>query len=167
MLWPRSLATGRWFWRLFLSSAVLVWILLIFYLSSLSQEEIVQGGTFQSEQISAIVGVTPSYQFHLVLYTVLAWLIQATLHSFNSSTSRIWSWALVSVIFATLYGITDEFHQSFVDGRSSSLMDLVWDGLGAVFAAAIMGYFISIWPWLRGQQAKWPLVRRISFTPDP
>jgi VanZ family protein len=37
--------------------------------------------------------------------------------------------------FAVLYALTDEFHQSFVPGRTASLIDVfVFDNLGAVFA---------------------------------
>ena len=162
---PRSL--GRWFWRFWFSSAFVAWMLVIFYISSLSQKEIGPGGTFDLEPFASIGRALPSIQVHLIIYTVLAWLMQATLHSFNNSNGRIWPWALVSVTFAILYGMTDEFHQSFVGGRSPSVMDVVWDGLGAVSAAATLGYFISIWPWLRGPEAKWPLLRRISSAPDP
>ncbi len=167
MLLYRPRSPGRWFWRFGFSSAVVAWMLMIFYLSSLSQKEIGPGGTFHLEPFASIGRALPSLQVHLILYTVLAWLMQATLHSFNNSTSRIWPWALVSVTFAIVYAITDEFHQSFVGGRSPSVMDVVWDGLGAVSAAATLGYIISTWPWLRGQQAKWSLRRRISSAPDP
>jgi hypothetical protein len=34
--------------------------------------------------------------------------------------------------FVVLYGLADEFHQSFVPGRSPSLFDVVSDGVGAI-----------------------------------
>ena len=37
-------------------------------------------------------------------------------------------------LFALLYGMTDEFHQQFVPGRFSSLMDIAADVAGAVIA---------------------------------
>lgn len=40
--------------------------------------------------------------------------------------------ALVSVIFCSLYGVSDEWHQSFVDGRSSDIFDWVADTCGAI-----------------------------------
>ena len=100
------------------------------------------------------------------MYAVLASLIQVALHSFNNSTSRILPWAFVSAGFAILYGVSDEFHQSFVDGRSASIMDVFWDGLGAVATAVILGYLMFIWPRLRGQQARWELLRRRSSVQD-
>ena len=35
------------------------------------------------------------------------------------------------LIFCLLYGLSDEFHQSFIPGRFPSGMDIVADGLGA------------------------------------
>ncbi len=36
------------------------------------------------------------------------------------------------------YGITDEFHQSFVPGRDSSALDVVADAVGFALAAAVL-----------------------------
>jgi VanZ family protein len=39
--------------------------------------------------------------------------------------------ALVSISFCGLYGISDEWHQSFVPGRSSDVLDWLADTIGA------------------------------------
>lgn len=44
--------------------------------------------------------------------------------------------AFVSLLFCVLYGLSDEWHQSFVPGRKSSGLDWLADSLGA--AAAII-----------------------------
>ena len=167
MLLYRHLILGRWFWRFWFSSAVVAWMLLIFYLSSMSQDEIGPGGTFQVEPAASIGRVIPSQLVHLILYSVLAWLMQATLHSFSNSTSRILPWAFVSAALAILYGVSDEFHQSFIDGRFASVSDVLWNAFGALAAAGTLGYLIYIWPWMRGQRAKWPFLRRASSVPEP
>ena len=41
---------------------------------------------------------------------------------------------LLCVMICLLYGITDEFHQSFIPGRTPDLMDLVNDVIGAALA---------------------------------
>ena len=46
--------------------------------------------------------------------------------------------ALVAVLLATLYGVTDEIHQAFVPPRQSDPIDLLADSLGAAVAAAAM-----------------------------
>ncbi len=38
------------------------------------------------------------------------------------------------VIFCLCYGVTDEFHQSFIPGRIPSFADLAADGLGGLLA---------------------------------
>ncbi len=43
---------------------------------------------------------------------------------------------LVTVTICILYGLGDEFHQSFIPGRFASAADLVADALGAVVACA-------------------------------
>ena len=46
-------------------------------------------------------------------------------------------------VLAILYALSDEFHQSFVPGRMSSLIDVfVFDNLGAIVALSIHRYFV-------------------------
>lgn len=71
---------------------------------------------------------------HAVVYGILAWTAQrAFFHQSWWEAGRKWSIAL-AIAFATLYGLTDEFHQSFVPGRVSSVLDLGADVLGAIVA---------------------------------
>jgi VanZ family protein len=44
---------------------------------------------------------------------------------------------LLSVALASLYGATDEIHQSFVSGRNADVLDWVADTLGAAIGAAM------------------------------
>ncbi len=69
----------------------------------------------------------------MIVYGVLATTI---LYAFepainNGRTSVLF---LVTVTICILYGIGDEFHQSFISGRFASAADLVADTLGAVAA---------------------------------
>lgn len=43
--------------------------------------------------------------------------------------------AALAALVVVLYGISDEFHQSFVPGRQVSLGDLIADALGGLFGA--------------------------------
>ena len=49
--------------------------------------------------------------------------------------------ALLAWLIATAYGVTDEFHQSFVPRRSPEIADLVADALGAAAAVCALGAF--------------------------
>jgi len=52
------------------------------------------------------------------------------------------------VLFCVLYGVSDEFHQSFVPGRSCSGADVIADGVGGCLAA------IAHWRWVSRQAAR-------------
>lgn len=47
---------------------------------------------------------------------------------------------LPAVLLAALYGLTDEFHQSFVPGRDASMTDVLADVVGGAFGAAAACY---------------------------
>ena len=53
-----------------------------------------------------------------------------------------YQWVL-AFLMAILFALSDEFHQSFVEGRNSSLVDVVIDGVGAAVALTI-GAFYSL-----------------------
>ena len=48
-----------------------------------------------------------------------------------------WARAALAIVLATLYGVTDEFHQLFVPGRTADRYDVLADFLGASGGAAI------------------------------
>ena len=43
---------------------------------------------------------------------------------------------LGAFVIATLYGVSDEYHQLFVPGRSFDYLDIAADGVGSVTGAA-------------------------------
>ena len=43
-----------------------------------------------------------------------------------------------SVLLSSLYGVTDEYHQSFVTGRTAAVDDWVADSAGAAIAALLI-----------------------------
>jgi VanZ family protein len=75
---------------------------------------------------------------HAIGYGVLGALILRALAHGRFAGVR-WSTAAGSVLLATLYGATDEFHQSFVPGRSPDVHDVLADATGAALAALLLG----------------------------
>lgn len=55
-----------------------------------------------------------------------------------------WATAAAAVILAALYGASDEFHQSFVPGRTPDVFDVLADGTGAALAV-IAGGVMRAW----------------------
>jgi len=57
--------------------------------------------------------------------------------SYYYALPRSLSWKyrwLIALIMTILFSLSDEYHQSFVHGRGSSLWDVAIDGLGAALA---------------------------------
>jgi VanZ family protein len=98
----------------------------IFYVSSLSEPRLPPG-----------IGDKPS---HAVAYLGLAITIARALA--GGLPARIGAGtAVAAVLIATGYGMTDEFHQSFVPGRSMEWYDLYADAIGALAGTA------ACWAW--------------------
>ena len=71
---------------------------------------------------------------HGGLYAFLAWAaLLAVAPVLPRRTLRV---GVLVVLFCLLYGISDEFHQSFVPGREPSGGDLLADAAGALAAVA-------------------------------
>jgi VanZ family protein len=67
---------------------------------------------------------------HAVLYGGLAALVSFGIRGSRKPAAPLVQ-ILVPVVFAALYGISDEFHQSFVPHRTADVWDVVADGVGA------------------------------------
>jgi VanZ family protein len=93
------------------------WAGLIFFMSS-------RAVPFQAPSIPFIDKIA-----HLVLYGGLCFLIYRAFDH-DAGWSR-WKSAAWAVVATTLYGMTDEYHQSFVAERSCDPWDWVSDTLGA------------------------------------
>lgn len=76
---------------------------------------------------------------HFSLYAVLGLLIYMLLCEY---AFKDWSAILLSVVLSMLYACSDEFHQSFVAGRSGELRDVLIDTVGA-FAGCIVVCFLK------------------------
>jgi VanZ family protein len=78
---------------------------------------------------------------HLVLYGFLAILL---LIAFGSDGPPTRNEQIAAIAGAIAYGISDEFHQSFVPGRDASIFDLGVNSIGAALAVMTFTYVRSI-----------------------
>jgi VanZ family protein len=60
-------------------------------------------------------------------------------------TGVTWRRAGLTVVLATLYGVTDEFHQSFVPGRSPDVFDVLADCVGAAVTVFVIAGLARAW----------------------
>ncbi len=74
-----------------------------------------------SGQITSVIG-------HFTVYFVLAVLLWWALGIVPLSVRKRYA---VAFAIAVLYGVSDEWHQSFVPGRNPDVLDIVTDAIGA------------------------------------
>jgi VanZ family protein len=74
---------------------------------------------------------------HVALYAGLGTLLIRALTEGGAHpvTARV---AVIAVVISTLYGASDELHQSFVPTRQADAMDLIADAIGASVAAGVL-----------------------------
>ena len=74
---------------------------------------------------------------HCTEYGMFALLLY---HSFNFRRPEHWNTrrAVAAVVVAGLFSLTDEYHQSFVPGRTASIRDCGLDTFGALVAMALL-----------------------------
>ena len=102
---------------------------LIVYLSSLSQPP---------ETLMEVIDWGPIDKvFHLVEFTVLGVLLARALSYSLRRTLLTYSW-IIAFAVAVLFGVSDEWHQSFVLGRHSTISDLIVDTIGSALGVGIV-----------------------------
>ena len=106
----------------------IAWMALIFVLSSRSDLPNVR---------TPLLGALIEKGAHFASYAVLAILLERALALPRGGK-------LAALVLTVLYGISDEFHQSFVPGRTPMLDDLLADlagGLFGLYAFRLRGSF--------------------------
>ena len=96
----------------------------------------------------------PSFEFsdkvlHFCAYAVLGLLFYRAYQTlrFKDDPRML---LMISIISATLYGISDEIHQYFVPFRDASIWDVVANTLGAICGV----YLYHMWADYRGQKTE-------------
>lgn len=97
---------------------VLIWMIFIFYISSLSSPP------------GPPTGKIPyfSEMFHFIEFFILSFLSSRMFKNYN-----VKNYFVFAIVFSILYAFTDEIHQLFVPFRAFEVKDLIIDSLGSVF----------------------------------
>lgn len=104
--------------RLLVWLPALIWATVIFLLSAQPSDRLPDLG-FDGQSILG----------HLLTYALLMGLLVFALHrSTRLPDTRVW---VLAFLLVALYGASDEFHQSFVPGRHTTLFDWLTDLTGA------------------------------------
>lgn len=119
----------RWF-------LVIVWMAVIFAFSS-------QANSGEAtEEVLGDMNVPIRKCAHMFEYAVLFWLTRWSALTIRRPTFIV-PGMLASVI-CLLYAASDEYHQSFVPGRSGQAQDVAVDMAGSLIAAFLVPYFLAL-----------------------
>src|SRR3989344_7686966 len=104
------------------------WFILILYMSIIfyysSQERI----GFLDKKPFSYIKILKDKTLHVIEYFILSVL---TYNAFKTNKFLNKNLFLYSILFSTLYGVSDEFHQLFVIGREFSIYDIISDFVGS------------------------------------
>jgi VanZ family protein len=78
--------------------------------------------------------------------TIYGLLAATAFYAFGSRLRRLYPRLipLLVILICTLYGVSDEFHQSFVPNRSPDLFDVMADSTGAALVCIIFAVNASL-----------------------
>lgn len=107
--------------RASLWAPVAVYMAVIFYLSS------------QTDPLPLVTSVVWDKALHFGEYAGLAMLCG---RAFSGEGVSRWSALILGALAASLYGLSDETHQSWVAGRQADVYDWLDDSLGGTIGAA-------------------------------
>jgi VanZ family protein len=80
---------------------------------------------------------------HFGVYLILGISVQLAILGYFTEAGRR-TLMISTVLFGLAFGITDEFHQSFVPGRDCSFGDLIADIIGVALSLIFIKYVILI-----------------------
>lgn len=87
--------------------------------------------------------LNPDKVAHMFLYFGLGIFLHLTFRNSDNRILRKYA-AVLAIAIGVLYGISDEFHQMYVPGRTSSIHDLYADGLGVTIAQIVFVILLLI-----------------------
>ena len=87
-----------------------------------------------SRPLPAYVAVLPDWSTHSAAFAALSILCCRALAGGLGPALRRGD-AVLAVVLSVVYGVSDEYHQSFVPGRTATAWDVAKDAVGAVMGA--------------------------------
>ncbi|MEE8363614.1 MAG: VanZ family protein [Dehalococcoidia bacterium] len=117
----------------------------IFWLSSLSASDVEETGQ------AGILGPYGGEIVHGIEYLALSALLMRALVAWRPTGAapgpgpRLARLGAVAIAISALYGVSDEWHQTFVPGRAAEAKDVLIDFAGALVGSAAYAALYLIW----------------------
>ena len=114
---------------------VLIWMIIIFIMSSFNAEDSANQSNFIVNIISNIFNIENVKLLSLIIrklahfteYLILGTLV---INMFTKNNAK--KTYLLSILLCIIYAISDEIHQIFVPGRACQLKDILIDSVGSI-----------------------------------
>lgn len=114
---------------------VLIWMIIIFIMSSFNAEDSANQSNFIVNIIANILNINNISLLSLIIrklahfteYLILGTLV---INMFTKNNAK--KTYLLSILLCIIYAISDEIHQIFVPGRACQLKDILIDSVGSI-----------------------------------
>ena len=124
---------------------VIIWMILIFIMSSFNSTESSNQSNFIVDIIANIFNTSNINILSLIIrklahfteYFILGILVYNLIHSYDKKI-------YIGIIICVLYTISDEIHQLFVPGRSCQLLDILIDSIGSIAGTYLLCFIKRI-----------------------
>lgn len=83
------------------------------------------------EKVSSLINAPMRKVIHATVYFVLAFFIMILMNIIFDHKKYFWS-VLIALILCIIFAGTDEYHQTFVAGRTGQLLDVIIDTTGGI-----------------------------------
>jgi VanZ family protein len=114
---------------------VSLWLPVIAYMAML----------FGFSSLSALPTPPDAFSFYDVHIAAYAGLGALTARAAAKGLRQVsWRAVVCAILISSLYGVTDEYHQLFVPGRSFDVFDMLADFIGSVVGASAVGVWSRI-----------------------
>ncbi len=105
----------------------IAWAFVIFLLSSIPASRLPKFAHLFNDKV-----------VHASIFFVLGLLIYLALEPKVRTASFDWQRLIIATSAVILYGVSDEFHQGFVPGRTVDVLDAAADALGGILSAFVI-----------------------------
>ena len=119
------------FWKILFIIQWIIFCVLIFYFSSLPKVEFLPQSILNCDKLLHLT----SFFF----YGISTQLFINTIFINRRKSTRI----LFVLIIGIIYPLTDEFHQSFVPGRTSDIFDFLADFIGIILSLSLFNLILK------------------------
>ena len=125
---------------------VIIWMALIFMMSSFNSNESSNQSNFIVDILSNIFNINNIGLLsfivrklaHFTEYLILGIFVYNAVNSYNKKV-------YIAIIICIIYAISDEVHQLFVPGRSCQILDITIDSIGSIIGIFMLFYIKKIY----------------------